>query len=51
MIQSCGSIFTGVGGADLGFEAAGFTPRWQIENDPARIKVLRSNWRGVTEHV
>lgn len=43
-----GSLFTGVGGFDLGFERAGFDVRWQCEIDPAARSVLRRHWPDAT---
>ena len=42
-----GSLFAGVGGADLGFEAAGMECSWQVENDPACQQVLQYHWPNV----
>ena len=44
---SFGSLFAGVGGADLGFEAAGLRCAWQVENDPACQQVLKHHWPDV----
>lgn len=39
-----GSLFSGIGGFDLGFEQAGMTCRWQCEIDTAASKVLSNHW-------
>lgn len=45
-----GSLFAGVGGFDLGFEAAGWTPRWQVEWDAKCQSVLAHHWPDVTRY-
>jgi DNA (cytosine-5)-methyltransferase 1 len=42
-----GSLFAGVGGFDLGFEAAGFECCWQVEWDKYCQEVLRFRWPDV----
>ncbi len=37
------SLFTGAGGLDLGFEAAGFATKVAVECDPAAVATLRHN--------
>lgn len=39
-----GSLFSGVGGFDLGFERAGMTVRWQVEIDKHCQSILRRHW-------
>jgi len=41
-----GSLFTGIGGFDLGFEMAGFKTAWQVEIDEYRQKVLAGLFPG-----
>jgi len=39
-----GSLFTGIGGFDLGFEWAGIKALWQVELDEYCCKVLAKHW-------
>lgn len=46
-----GSLFSGIGGFELGFEATGrFKTRWQVECDPYATKVLEKHWPDVQRH-
>ena len=45
-----GSLFSGVGGIDLGLDRAGMVCRWQVENDPYAIRVLEKHWPEVTRY-
>lgn len=47
MTVTVGSVFTGIGGIDLGFEQAGLDIAWQCEKDPACRQVLASHWPDV----
>lgn len=44
MTLTVGSLFSGVGGLDLGLERAGMAVAWQCEIDPACRKVLAHRW-------
>jgi DNA (cytosine-5)-methyltransferase 1 len=45
-----GSLFTGIGGFDLGFHRVGFTLAWMVECDPFCQTVLRHRFPGVPLH-
>src|SRR5947207_4882441 len=42
-----GSLFSGLGGIDLGLERAGMQCRWQVENDEYAGKILEKHWPGL----
>jgi DNA (cytosine-5)-methyltransferase 1 len=45
-----GSLFTGIGGFDLGFERAGMECAWQVEIDDYCNKVLAKHWPDVKRY-
>ena len=47
MKLTVGSLFTGIGGADLGFQRSGFKTIWMCERDKHCQKLLRDKFRGV----
>ena len=45
-----GSLFSGIGGLDLGLERAGMHVKWQSEIDPYACKVLAKHWPNIPNH-
>jgi len=45
-----GSLFSGIGGIDLGFDRAGMQCAWQVEIDPYCQRVLHKHWPEVPKH-
>lgn len=42
-----GSLFSGIGGIDLGLDRSGMSCKWQVEINPYCLKILSRHWRGV----
>lgn len=45
-----GSLFSGVGGFDLGFERAGMECAWQAEKDKFALQVLNTHWPNIRKY-
>jgi DNA (cytosine-5)-methyltransferase 1 len=50
MTLTVGSLFSGIGGLDLGLERAGMKVIWQSEIDDYACKVLKKHWPEVPNH-
>ena len=50
MTLTVGSLFSGIGGLDLGLERAGMEVIWQSEIDPYASKVLTKHWPKVPNY-
>jgi len=50
MTLTVGSLFSGIGGLDLGLERAGHKIVWQSEIDPYACKILKKHWAEVPNH-
>lgn len=47
MARTVGSLFSGIGGIELGFTQAGFEIAWAVEKDPACCRTYRYNFPAV----
>lgn len=45
-----GSLFSGIGGLELGLERAGMQTKWQVELDDYATKILERHWPTVTRY-
>ena len=45
-----GSLFSGIGGIDLGMDLAGFECAWQVEIDEHCRRILEKHWPGVPKY-
>lgn len=50
MSVTVGSLFSGIGGLDLGLERAGMNVIWQSEIDPYACRVLAKHWPTIPNH-
>lgn len=48
--MKAGSLFSGIGGFDLGLERAGMSIEWQVENNDYCREVLKKHWPKVPCH-
>lgn len=50
MSLTVGSLFSGIGGFDIGLERAGYDIAWQVENNDYCRRVLAKHWPHVTRY-
>ena len=48
MELTVGSLFSGIGGIDIGFKQAGFEISWAVENDSACCRTYRHNFKDIS---
>ena len=48
MSLTVGSLFSGIGGIDIGFQQAGFDIAWAVEKDVPACRTYRYNFSGAT---
>jgi site-specific DNA-cytosine methylase len=49
-VITLGSLFSGIGGLELGLERAGFQVKWQVEYEDYCNKILAKHWPGVKRY-
>lgn len=49
-VLTVGSLFSGIGGFDLGLKRAGMSITWQVENDNYAQKILTKHWPRVARY-
>jgi site-specific DNA-cytosine methylase len=47
MLRTFGSVFSGIGGFELGLHPLGIKPAWQVEQDLFCREVLQKHWNAV----
>lgn len=47
MTYTAGSLFSGIGGFDLGFQQAGFSCGWWVEKNSDAAEIMEKHWPGV----
>lgn len=50
MPYTVGSLFSGIGGLEIGLERVGLVVKWQVERDPYCLGVLKKHWPEVPKY-